>query len=530
MESFLYECIVPPCFLKEEEMKRIISCILMLVLTVTVFGACSAKSEDAKTKETVDTAIEKTSKLDDISYEHTTNINYGVSGGSYYIKTVNNYMAHSMNNIEKFEMSEDSTVTYSASGSQKTNETYYKDGCYYTDRYTGLFKAKTQPDNVGAIKRGAISGIKFDDMRSFSLDETSDGGYKVSFTCKNSKLREYIDSAFSVSDEEFGEYSIKTASGEYTVDKNGYLLKEEMRISIAYTQDGEDVTTTLVSSVSYKDTAKEINPYDPEDGDYVAVDSIEDIANLNSAMSTTLTANSYNMTAKISADNEWDGKKPQYKRDYVRCIDTKNEVLKQEAKTAYYSDGKIGDTVLSAQYYTDGKYYNYSDLYSSKVYCPMDFSTYYQNIYIQNSVTPADVVSLGTMKDIKVKKEKEDTVYTFGLNSKTDSGINFIASLVGPYTDFDGDFAKAEIKVNDFDGKIYVNSKGEYYRTTVKGNIVCTFKDSETNKEYAATIDFSQDIKVSDINGSPKVKFPSLDGYERTQLSELLGAYQDDEK
>lgn len=492
-------------------------------MTASLFCGCGATSTDAAVKKIVETAFEKNSELNDITYKYTNNVTYNRSGSSYYVKTVTDYKGHNLNDAEKFEMSQDRTVTYSTTTNQITNEIYYKDGFYYTDVYSGNFKVKGNPDDFYAVSRGLISGITFDDMRSYSLEENDDGEKTVTFSCKNSKLREFISQTDS--DDDWGDYEINNGSGIYKVNKKGYLIAEELRVSVSYTEDGEDYTTILVAQAEYTDVGKEVDPYDPEDSEYVLIDSLDDIAALSLAMSSTLTADSYKMTAQIDIDNIWNSQKPQYKRDYTRIIDTASKVFKQDTVTTYYSDGTKGDSVTSSQYYTGGKYYNYGELYSVKVYCPMDFDTFYDNIYISNSVTPADIISVGLMKDIKTEKKDNETVYTFGLNGNNDDGINFISSLYGPYDTFDGDFSSAEIEVVNFTGKIYINEKGEYYRTQVQGKIKCTF--TEDDEEYTVITDLSQDIKITDINKTLSPSFPKLTGYERTELSELLGAYMD---
>ena len=136
-----------------------------------------------------------------------------------------------------------------------------------------------------------------------------------------------------------------------------------------------------------------------------------------------------------------------------------------------FYNGKKGKTLESSQYYTDGRYYQTSDLYSQKIYSVMDFSKFVSGVYMKSGVSPASVYTTGLMKDIKSKKVKEDTVYEFNLNHESEDGITFLSSIVGPYESFGGNFNEAEIKVNSFIGKTYVNSEGYYYKTEL--NLLC---------------------------------------------------------
>ena len=136
-------------------------------------------------------------------------------------------------------------------------------------------------------------------------------------------------------------------------------------------------------------------------------------------------------------------------------------------------------------------------------------------------VSPASIYTTGMMKDIKSEKVNDDTVYSFNINAESEDGITFVSSIVGPYENFGGNFADAEIKVNSFNGKTYVNSEGYYYKTELSCDILVKFTEGDI------TMKFNQTINASKIGADVKCEFPefNIDEYERMEQSDLLGAF-----
>lgn len=511
-------------------MKKLISLVLSLLMVIAVFSGCNTDSDGAKIEKLINDATSLNEKLNDLNLTSKTLIYYDYGDTSYQAENTSELLVHNLSDAKKYEMSEMVTQKSSSSANINSYEVYYKGGYYYTNRYGGAFKAKLNAKDAGIENVGSLINIKFSDMRAVGFktetEETNEenwgkGYTAITFTCKNSKLSNFVNQTAEDDADSFQEVKIKKGEGEYVINKDGYLVYEKLEVTAVITVEGEEITSKTLSEVTYNEIGKEVDPYNPEDKDYVEVESIEDVIAIDSAMSNTLSSNDYVMTMDSSADITQDESKIGYTRTFKRQQDMTGEEYLQQTFTTYLQDGEKGSTLESSQYFTNGRYYQISDMYSQKIYSVMDFSKFVSGIYMSSGVSPASVYTTGMMKDISSKKDKEDTVYSFNLNTESEDGLTFLSSLVGPYESFGGNFAEAEIKVNSFSGKSYVNSQGYYYKTEVSCDILVKFEEGDV------AIKYNQEITASDISGTVECEFPKLneDDFERMEQSDLLGAF-----
>lgn len=511
-------------------MKKLVCIIISVLLLAASFSGCGSKNDTAKIEELINNAFKLNEKLNDLNLSSVTSMYYDYGTTSYSIENSSELMVHNVSNSEKYEMSETTTQRSSTSANATNYEAYYKDGYYYTTRYGGAFKTKISAKEAGIDNIGSLINIKYSDMRSVGFKtETDDDeskewgkGYTaITFTCKNSTLQKFIGRTAESDADDYEQVDIKKGEGEYVINADGYLVYEKLTVASVITLDGGEVSSTISSEVTYNDVGKEVDPYNPEDETYVEVDNIEDVIEINSAMSKTLSSNDYVMNMDAEAEIVQDKTKAGYKRTFLRQQDLTGSEFAQKTVTTYLSDGKSGSQLESSQYYTDGRYYQYSDMYSQKIYCVMDFSKFISGIYMNSGVSPASAYSTGMMKNIKSSKTDDGKVYSYALNPDSEDGLTFLSSIVGPYENFAGDFSSADIKVKSFEGKIYTDANGYYCKSEVNCEVLVKFEEGDV------TMNFAQTISVNKIDGDVKCEFPDFSkvDYERMEQSDLLGAF-----
>lgn len=510
-------------------MKKAISLALVMILSTSFFTGCGSKTlSESEISEKIDNAFTLLDKQKSAEFVHSVSINYDF--GSYsYATTTKDEIRESGIGTSKYEMSDDISVT--GMGSTATYETFYKNGYFYTDRYGGKLKTKRAAKEVSGASRDVFFKVSYNDMKTVGIKDTdlsagvtSDSkeqdALAISFTCKVGAMKKYIEDAFNSENRQFDDISVTGGSGEYVLSKSGRLISQSLRLKAQITADGEESGVTVSYSTAYKNIDKSVDPYDPEDKEYTEIDNLETAQSLQSALYRSLMLNDINMTSKISSDITQQKTKVGYERTYHRIFSGTDKKLLQEVNTKYNASGKAGADYMSAMYYDGSAYYNRSDMYQHKVYCEMDFNTFFTNIYAEAVKTPADIYLPGMMKDLKSSTAKNgDTVYTFSLQPSSDQGVDFLEMIFAPYEQFSGDCSTAKVTVNSFSGKCYVNSYGYYYKTEMSCDLKLQFKEGNI------AVKSTHDIKLSNIGKVSEIKFPKFTGYEKIDKSDLLSAY-----
>ncbi len=522
-------------------MKKIISIIISLLCVVSLFSACSgtSKDENKALQNDIKKAFSKTQKLKSINSYSSSELAFGEEFSNMNtVKTVTSLMESNIGNNDKYEMSTEVELFINGT-SNSTYETYYKGGYFYTNKYMGSFKTKIAADELRKDTEIAIPQIKVEDMKSLEIKDDNKYSFAIAtnelgeglslddckiidFTCKNSVVRKQVEEALKNSGTQFADVEIVSGKGKYVINKKGYLVSAELEMKANVVTDGETGSTVVKTIAEYVDVGKKIDPYDPEDEKHTEIDNLEDIAYLDSAMSAALsnpelyTTMDSSATINVEKENINSG----YERTYVRKYSTEKQEYLQETKTLYLSDGEENGPYLSAGYYTDGTYYSASDTTKLYIKSDMDFASFAGVIYAGSATSPADMYSPGIMKSIKKEEKGEELLFTYELNTQSESGIKFIGSLFGPYSEtFGGDIETAEKQVKSFKATSYVNKDGVYYKTVMSCELLLKFEEGDV------TIKAEQLVNVYDSDKMGVIEFPEFKNYERMDSSALLSGY-----
>ncbi len=507
-------------------MKRLAALVLSLVIIVLSFAGCAeTKLTDSQISKLLEEAFSNIETLQNINAKSYTEISYDFGSYAYTSQTESTIRESNIGEKDKYEMSTD--VVVKSLGSESTYETYYKDGYYYSTRYGGNFKTKLSLDDVQSQSSVSLVKVSFDDMKTVATRTVEDsssgdeGKYTyINFSCKNKVLRKYMQESFENSNGNIESATISGSDGQYVINEDGYIVSEKLSVSAKINVNGEETESVIAVKTVFSDIGEEVNPYDPEDSEYTDVENLENVIQLNSAMTKVFASDFLDMEMEIETEVEQDKTLSGYKRNYKRKLSTDQESFLQEVSTAYGDGKEYGEEYVSRQYFTDGTYYSGSDMTNIKLKSNLEFKEFYATIYAASAKTPAAIYVTGMMRDIKTEKVKSDTVYTFNLNPKTAEGVAFLQSLFGPYEQFGGDCEAAETVVNNFVGKSYVNKDGEYYKTVMECDLLIKFQEGDVKVKSQQTI-----IVNSTNKNEIKFSFPKLEGYEKWDKADLLSAY-----
>lgn len=522
-------------------MKKLISLALVMLIALMAFSGCTEDSSEDSSElhSAIKKAFKKTEDLSSVEFYTCSEMSFGEEAADMNtIKTVSETIESNIGKNEKYEMSNE-TEMFINDVSNSTYETYYKNGYYYTDRYMGSFKTKIDAKELRSENDITVPLISVEDMKSLEVKTDSKYTYSlatneleenisvkgckiIDFSCKNSLVRKHIEEALENNGTEFAEVEVIAGKGKYVINKKGYLVSASLEMQANVISDGGSDVTAVRTVVDYVDPGKKTDPFDPEEDVYTEINNLEDIAFLNSSMSTALSSSKLYVTMDGSAEivSEGNDEKAGYEREYIRKYSSENEEYFQETKTKYVNGEELSDAFLSGSYYTDGTYYSASDVNKLYIKSAMDFPAFSGVIYAAASTTPADMFAPGMMKSITKKEKGKEFEFSFELNPESEGGIKFIGSLFGPYSEtFGGDIESAEKQVKSFKATSYVDENGVYYKTQMTCDILLKFEEGDVQ------IKAEQVVNVIDGEKMGVIEFPKFEGYENMDSSALLSGY-----
>ena len=259
------------------KMKKRVLPVLLAGLMVLGFSGC----QKADPTEILQNAMTKTQSLESVEYDAGLSFDAEISGMRIGMDLDMNLKA--INDKENPTMAY--TVSTSLMGQDVNVDMIYQDGTLYMDSMG--YKVKSAIDYDDFVKKNGqlFELTKFDseDVKDLAdLEMKMDGDNIIfSFTADEKEGQDLLDAIMQAMEMESGDTAeqikLKSLSGEYTVNKDGYLTGQKIVMSCEMTQD--DITSaadiTLDLSLVNPGQTVEITVDDPDSYQEASDNSID---------------------------------------------------------------------------------------------------------------------------------------------------------------------------------------------------------------------------------------------------------------
>lgn len=246
--------------------------VVMSAVMMLSMAACAKKADP---KEVFDVAVKKNAEMTDMDMDSTMTMKMTQGEQS---MDISMKMNAKMNNINTEKMQYLATTTSTAAGQSMEANIFYTDGYYYIDTQGQKIKyAMDLNELMESVKQSTEStNLASDEMKEITMKE--DGDNKIlTFTADPEKMDTYVQDMMSaMSGQAAGleglEMTFKEASGEYTVNKDGYYTAMKMKIIIEMTMDGETVTMDMDIDSTINNPGQAVEITLPDTADYTEID------------------------------------------------------------------------------------------------------------------------------------------------------------------------------------------------------------------------------------------------------------------
>lgn len=255
-------------------MKKMVkaAAILMSAVMMLSMAACAKKADP---KEVFDTAVQKNAELTDMDMD--TTMSMKMTQGEESVD-MSMQMKAKMKNINTEQMQYLAESTTSVAGQSMDINMFYTDGYYYMDMQGQKIKyAMDLNELMESVKQSTEStNLTSDQMKELTMKE--DGDNKIlTFTADAEKMDTYVKEVMSsmggqAAGLEDLEMTFKEASGEYTVNKDGYYTAMKMKMSIDMKMAGETVSLDMDIDATVNNPGQAVELTLPAMEDYEEID------------------------------------------------------------------------------------------------------------------------------------------------------------------------------------------------------------------------------------------------------------------
>ena len=245
----------------------------MLLLTAALFAAGCSSSKETDPKKVLAAAQNKTGALTSRDLTMRMDMNIQAAGESLAVGV--DMDCQSAGSEDNAQMAASATVQ--ALGMEIPMEVYYKDGWMYLNILNQKLKQETSLENVqNTVPSSAQSlALPEDAYKEISM-ETSGSDQIVSFTADGTKMTELVHTLLSSLQSQLGDdaaYSIQDASGTVTVNSDGYITEETLRIPMSINGlAAGDVDAELTCTMTNHNPGEDVTIEFPDFSDYTESD------------------------------------------------------------------------------------------------------------------------------------------------------------------------------------------------------------------------------------------------------------------
>ncbi|WP_124067880.1 DUF6612 family protein [Clostridium sp. E02] len=243
--------------------------ILMAVVTALSVTACKGPKDP---KLIYDDALKKTSELSDIEADSLTNLTMSQGEEKSEIKMD---LKLKMTDVNSDAMKYLAEGTTSVMGQDLAISMYYENGYYYTDTMGQKIKYAMDIEELMKKVRQSVDGGNMDSSYMSDLSNKKDGdNYVFTYTLDGDKLSTYVNNLISQlgTEVEGISYDIKDASGEATINKEGYFSKQKMKMTMDMTVQGETISMIIDSDINYVNPGQSLEITAPNLDGYTEID------------------------------------------------------------------------------------------------------------------------------------------------------------------------------------------------------------------------------------------------------------------
>lgn len=240
----------------------------MLAAAVT---GCAGKQDP---KEVYDAAVAKNAALESVDVDADMKIGLTMGEENMEVEVATNIKA---DQSDKEHLKYLTTASTTRQGQSIETTAFYTDGYYYMDAAGQKLKypmdveemIKTIEDSVGTAE------MTSDSMESIELKEDGDNRI-LTFTADPEKMSGYLDEVMgSLGDMgALGDVNmtIDSASGEYTINKDGYYTDMKMDMAITMEAAGSTMNMTIGMTGSYNNPGQAVEVTIPDTEGYTEID------------------------------------------------------------------------------------------------------------------------------------------------------------------------------------------------------------------------------------------------------------------
>ena len=272
-----YNTIVSETITPEFEMKKRVLPVLLAGLMVLGFSGC----QKADPTEILQNAMTKTQSLESVEYDAGLSFDAEISGMRIGMDLDMNLKA--INDKENPALAY--TMSTSLMGQDVNVDMIYQDGTLYMDSMG--YKVKSAIDYDDFIKDNGqifdLTKLDSEDVKDLTnLEMKMDGDNIIfSFTADEKEGQDLLDAIMQAMERESGgtteQIKLKSLSGEYTVNKDGYLIGQKIVMSCEMTQDNITSAADITVDMSLVNPGQtvEIKVDDPDSYQEASDNSID---------------------------------------------------------------------------------------------------------------------------------------------------------------------------------------------------------------------------------------------------------------
>ena len=241
-------------------MKKVLALALSVVtaLSMTACGGGSAKPKDPK--EVYSTAVKKNAELK--SMDMATKMNMKITMGEQSMD-MDMEMNVKMDQINTDKMKYYAETKTTSQGESMDMTIFYTDGYYYMDAMGQKIKYQMDLAQMMEQVEQSSMGEEIDVawMKDLTLKEDGDNQV-LTFTADPEKMdsyvQEYMSSLGTTAGMEDMEMTIKSVTGEYVINKDGYYTAMKMTMDIDVSAQGQTMNMVMDMDATVNNPGKEV--------------------------------------------------------------------------------------------------------------------------------------------------------------------------------------------------------------------------------------------------------------------------------